>query len=140
IGAYRDNEVSASHPLTRAIDSIREHGATIREVQLGPLSLVDVETLVAETLQTDVARCRPLAALIHEKSGGNPFFVIQFVATLAEESLIHIDRANARWEWDIERIRAKGFTANVIDLMVGKLSRLPAETLDVIKWMACLGA
>jgi len=140
IGAYRDNEVTASHALTRSIAAIRDGGAPIREMNLAPLTRTDVETLIAETLQTDPVRCQPLADLVHEKSGGNPFFAIQFLMALAEESLIHIDQGSGRWEWDIARIRAKGYTANVVDLMAGKLNRFPPATLDALKWMACVGA
>ena len=36
----------------------------------------------------------------------------------------------ARWSWDLDRIHAKGYTDNVVDLMLGKLSRLPAADAD----------
>ena len=41
--------------------------------------------------------------------------------------------------WDLERIHAKGYTDNVVDLMVGKLTRLPAETQQALQQLACLG-
>jgi predicted ATPase len=37
IGAYRDNEVDAAHPLTRKLSAIRASGAIVHEVVLGPL-------------------------------------------------------------------------------------------------------
>ena len=36
--------------------------------------------------------------------------------------------ANGRWSWDLNRIHAKDYTDNVVDLMVGKLNRLPVGT------------
>src|SRR5208283_1626217 len=45
----------------------------------------------------------------------------------------------ARWTWDLRRIRAKGYTDNVVDLLLGKLRRLPATTQAVLKRLACLG-
>jgi len=45
----------------------------------------------------------------------------------------------ARWHWDLDRLHAKGYTDNVADLMVAKLSRLPAETQAVLQQLACLG-
>ena len=35
IGAYRDNEVDASHPLIRKLDAIRAAGAKVSEIKLG---------------------------------------------------------------------------------------------------------
>ena len=82
----------------------------------------------------------PLADLVHEKTAGNPFFAIQFLTALHEERLIEFDARARRWRWDIAKIRAKGFTDNVVDLMVGKLVRLPAgETQEALKQLACLG-
>ena len=76
---------------------------------------------------------------MQEKTAGNPFFVIQFLHTLAEEGLLAFDHDAARWRWDLERIHAKGYTDNVVDLMVGKLTRLPVETQQTLQQMACLG-
>jgi len=81
----------------------------------------------------------PLAQLVHEKTGGNPFFAIQFLAALAEEGLLAFDADAAAWISDLERIRTKGYTDNVVDLMVGKLKRLSDTTQDALKQLACLG-
>ena len=74
-----------------------------------------------------------------EKTGGNAFFLIQFVAALAEDRLIAFDSDTHAWRWDIDRIRAKGFTANVADLMAAKLKRLPKATQEALGLLACLG-
>ena len=79
----------------------------------------------------------PLAQLIHEKTAGNPFFAIQFISALAEEGLLTFDYGEGRWSWDLNRIHAKGYTDNVVDLMVGKLNRLPVETQKALT-AACL--
>src|ERR1700739_206013 len=67
------------------------------------------------------------------------FFAIQFVASLAEEGLLAFDHGEGRWSWELNRIHAKGYTENVVDLILGKLSRLPAETRNALKLLACLG-
>jgi predicted ATPase len=83
-------------------------------------------------------RAAPLAQLVHEKTAGNPFFVIQFVYALAEEGLLCIDYEAASWSWDLGRIHDKGYTDNIVDLMVGKLTRLPVETQSALQQLACL--
>ena len=77
--------------------------------------------------------------MVHEKTDGNPFFVIQFLYALAEEGLLTFDLGAGRWTWDLDRIHAKGYTDNVVDLMVGKLSGLPLDTQQALQQLACLG-
>jgi PAS domain S-box-containing protein len=139
VGAYRDNEVGPAHPLMRKLDAIRQSGAMARHIVLAPLDAGDLTRLVTESFHCDPDRADSLARLILEKTAGNPFFVIQFVATLVDEGLITFDYSDARWCWDLNCIEAKGYTDNVVDLMVGKLNRLPAETRNALQQLACLG-
>jgi predicted ATPase/signal transduction histidine kinase/GAF domain-containing protein len=139
VGAYRDNEVTRSHPLMRTLEAIRKAGGRVDEVALAPLLPSDIERLVATAIHADRDRARPLAELVLEKTAGNPFFVIQFLTALAEEKLLNFDPDVGAWIADVERIRAKGYTDNVVDLMVGKLARLPDETQKTLTQLACLG-
>ncbi|NJK53365.1 MAG: hypothetical protein HC936_12120, partial [Leptolyngbyaceae cyanobacterium SU_3_3] len=75
IGAYRDNEVSHSHPLTLTLDAIRQLGTEIITLSLAPLSLADVNQLLADTLHRDPLACQPLSELLLTKTSGNPFFL-----------------------------------------------------------------
>jgi PAS domain S-box-containing protein len=139
VGAYRDNEVSPSHPLLRTLDAIRKGGARTQEIVLAPLGLDDVGQLVADAMHCEPERVRPLAQLVQEKTGGNPFFAIQFFTALAEEGLLAFDPVTRAWQWNMDRIRAKSYTDNVVDLMAGKLKRFSATTQDALKQFACLG-
>ena len=139
VGAYRDNEAGPTHPLMRTLEAIRNAGAQVQEIVLAPLGLDDAGRLVADALHCQPKRARPLAQLVQEKTGGNPFFAIQFLTALADEGLLAFDPAAAAWQWDIDRIRAKSYTDNVVDLMAGKLKRLSATTQEALKQLACLG-
>ena len=125
LGAYRDNEVGPSHSLARMLARVREAGGRAQEIPLAPLTPEDVARLLTDALHLGRAEVRPLAELVFEKTGGNPFFTIQFMIALAEEKLLAFDPAAAGWSWDLPGIRAKGFTDNVVDLMTAKLGRLP---------------
>jgi predicted ATPase/signal transduction histidine kinase len=139
IGAYRDNEVDSSHPLMRKIEAIRKSGATVQEILLSPLTREGLAKLITDSLRCEPERAAPLAELIHEKTAGNPFFAIQFISALTEEGLITFDYGQGQWVWDVNSIRAKGYTDNVVDLMVSKLSRLPVETQKALQLLACVG-
>jgi PAS domain S-box-containing protein len=140
IGAYRDNEVDPSHPLMRKLDAIRSADALVREVRLAPLAPEIAAQLIADMLHCEPAHCVPLSQLVHEKTDGNPFFLIQFLRAVAEEGLLWFEHDRARWSWDLDRIRAKGYTGNVADLLAGKLSHLPVEVQKALRQLACLGA
>jgi PAS domain S-box-containing protein len=139
IGAYRDNEVDSTHLLTRRLDIIRKEGASVQEIRLAPLAQEDLQRLIVDTLSCPPPLARPLAGLVHEKTGGNPFFAIQFISTLAEQGLLRFDHNAARWRWELDRIHGKGYTDNVADLMVGRLSRLPTPTQEALRQLACVG-
>src|SRR4029453_5595967 len=71
IGAYRDHEVDAAHPLRRTLDTIRASGARAQEISLVPLARHDVGQLLADALRCTPARVAPLAQLVHDKTAGN---------------------------------------------------------------------
>jgi PAS domain S-box-containing protein len=139
IGAYRDNEVSPSHPLMMGLDSIRKSEAIVRDIVLAPLSLDDVGRFITDSLHHQRPRTEPLARLVHQKTAGNPFFAIQFLTALAEERLLEFDRREAAWRWDIDRIRAKRIADNMVDLMVEKLNRISETAREALKQLSCLG-
>jgi PAS domain S-box-containing protein len=139
VGAYRDNEVGPAHPLLRTLEAIRKADARVDEIVLAPLELDDVGRLIADALHCEPERAQPLAELVQEKTGGNPFFAIHFFIALAEEGLLAFDSIASAWQWNIDRIRAKSYADNVGDLMVGKLKRLSAATQEALKQLACLG-
>jgi PAS domain S-box-containing protein len=139
IGAYRDNEVTVVHPLMRKLEIIKNAGGKVAEITLAPLAREHLGQLIADALRCDPEQAAPLAQLVHEKTCGNPFFAVQFISSLGEEGLLTFDHDIARWSWDLKRIHAKGYTDNVVDLMVGKLTRLPAETQNALQQLACLG-
>ncbi|MGB7443381.1 MAG: AAA family ATPase [Coleofasciculaceae cyanobacterium] len=140
IGAYRDNEVTPNHPLMMTLDGLQNVGATINFITLTPLDSKHISQLIADTLHSDASSVKPLAELVVHKTGGNPFFVYEFLKTLHTENLITFDFEHHGWQWDISNIEAKGITDNVVELMIGKLKKLPPVTQQVLRLAACVGA
>jgi PAS domain S-box-containing protein len=140
IGAYRDNEVGPSHPLTSMLESVRKTKADVREIILAPLSVGDIGQLIGDTLHQGRAQSEPLARLVHEKTAGNPFFAIQFLTALVAERLLWFQSADTVWRCDLAGIQERRITENVVDLVIGKLNRLPECTRAAIKLLACMGS
>ncbi|MCL1463961.1 ATP-binding sensor histidine kinase [Argonema galeatum] len=140
IGAYRDNEVNASHPLIVMLDELQQKGESVNFITLTPLDVEHISHLIADTLHSDPNSVKPLAELVVRKTLGNPFFVNEFLKTLYAANLIAFDFERHCWQWDIAEIEAKGITDNVVELMIGKLQKLPETTQEVLSLAACVGA
>jgi predicted ATPase/signal transduction histidine kinase/CheY-like chemotaxis protein len=139
IGAYRDDEVDAAHPLMLVLDQLRAEGVAIEPIALGPIGIEDVRELLAATLLRSPNECAELAELVLAKTEGNPFFVNQFLRTLHQEHLLAFDRALHGWRWDLAAIRALGITDDVVDLMIERIRKLPPATQRVLELAACAG-
>ncbi|WP_226582641.1 AAA family ATPase [Microseira wollei] len=141
IGAYRDNEVNSTHPLMITLDDLRKRGAIINQITLASLPLDCVSQLIAETLHSSVKNVKPLAKLVWRKTGGNPFFINEFLKAIYAENLMAFNPnvSQERWKWDLERIEAMGFTDNVVELMISKLKKLPVSTQKLLRIAACIG-
>lgn len=61
IGAYRDQALSAIHPLALTLERLRKQGAVLHEISLSPLNLEPLRKLIAETIHQDAHMVLPLA-------------------------------------------------------------------------------
>ncbi|MEG4087646.1 AAA family ATPase [Microcoleus sp. POL10_C6] len=139
LGAYRDNEVSPAHPFMLTVDEIVKSGAVVNTITLQPLSLGDLNQLVADTLICDLSLAGPLTELVYQKTQGNPFFSTQFLKALHEDGQIIFDWNVRHWQCDIAQARL-AHASDVVEFMAVQLQKLPAETQDVLKLAACIGA
>ncbi|MEO0534693.1 MAG: AAA family ATPase [Cyanobacteria bacterium P01_A01_bin.123] len=138
IGAYRDNEVGPGHPLALTLTDIRQKRA-VTPIRLTPLDASSLNKLVADTLQCQRQRARPLTDLVMQKTQGNPFFATQFLKSLHEEGLITFDREAGYWQCDIAQIQPRSITPDVVEFMATRLRKLPPETQTVLSLAACMG-
>ncbi len=139
LGAYRDNEVDATHPLMHTLEGIRGCGATLNTVRLTPLALPDVTCLCADTLGCPASQAQELAQLVFDKTEGNPFFLRQSLEHLAEQGALAFDYGSGTWQWDTAQIHEMAITDNVVELMTKRIRELPAATRNPLKLAACIG-
>ncbi|MDY6968090.1 MAG: AAA family ATPase [Spirochaetota bacterium] len=138
VGAFRDNEVTPSHRLKLWFDEIEKEGIEYNQIFLLPLSLESINLLIADTLKHSPYTTESLSELIYQKTGGNPFFIKQFLKILYDEEML-IFCTSKGWQWDIDSIIEMEATDNVINLMTKKILRLPEGPLDLIKTASCFG-
>ncbi|MEG4035477.1 AAA family ATPase [Microcoleus sp. S36b_A4] len=139
LGAYRDNEVSPTHPFMLTVDEIVKSGAVVNSITLQPLSQRDLNQLVADTLICNLSWAGPLTELVYQKTKGNPFFSTQFLKALYEDGQIIFDWNVRHWQCDLAQARLT-HASDVVEFMAAQLQKLPKETQDVLKLAACIGA
>lgn len=138
ICAYRDNEVSPSSPLSMIFSDISRKGIRVNSIHLEPLISTQINSLIMELFRSDAETSMPLAELLHKKTAGNPFFVIQFLKNMYDNRLLTIDPQTG-WTWDLSRIEHMRFTDNVVEFLAGKISSLNTKTQALLKIGACIG-
>ncbi|KAF3885804.1 MULTISPECIES: trifunctional serine/threonine-protein kinase/ATP-binding protein/sensor histidine kinase [Nostocales] len=139
LGAYRDNEVSPTHPFILTVAELKKAQKTVNTITLSPLALNDTNQLIADTLHCTTQRARPLTQLIERKTQGNPFFITQFLKALYEDGQITFNRNQGYWECDIAQINTLSLTDDVVEFMAQQLQKLPKETQQILKLAACIG-
>jgi predicted ATPase len=81
--SYRDEEVNEDHPVSTCLKEIGPKNTLVHSIPIGDL---DVETasskVVSSVTRTNPEETLVLAEVIHTKTVGNPFFVVQFLQLL----------------------------------------------------------
>jgi len=138
MGAYRHNEVDASHPLVFLLKEIKQRQLNIDEIRIGPLDLEACHEMVAYILDLPLQQTRQMAVFLAELTEGNPLFVSESLSWLHSEELL-IFNEQGQWGWDMEKIRHSNMPATVVDMFGFKVQRLDQATLEIIKVCACMG-
>ncbi|GAJ03219.1 unnamed protein product, partial [marine sediment metagenome] len=139
IGAYRDNEVDATHTLMLGLNDFDEAGGTINQLTLGNLTRADINQLLSDSTHAPTVQCLPLAQLVLTKTDGNAFFTHQLLHMLEADGLLSFDEDGLCWRWDLAELEQLTVSDNVVDLMVNKIRKLPMATQEILKIAACLG-
>lgn len=140
IGAYRDNEVDAAHPLSMTLHHLeKEYKHNIHKLKLSELDLKNVNELIADSLRMSTQATVPLAREVMRRTRGNPFFVKQFIEKLIEEKIITFDRELLCWVYDLGAIGNMELSEYVVDLILGKLKKMSGPAQEIIQLASCIG-
>jgi predicted ATPase len=139
VASCRDNEVGATHPFSLAVKELERRAVPVHTIPLTPLGWADIAQFIGDCFGIDGDAAGPLAETLREKTGGNPFFMRQFLQKLQAEDLITFDAARSTCRCDLDRIRSLAITENVADLIAQKLGRLDEATQRVVAFGAAIG-
>ena len=140
VATYRSNELGEDHMLFK----------DVRRLQgLSNSSLLHVEDLNHESalqLVSSLLRIDPpsavedLTGIIHKKTRGNPFFMVQMLQKLERSGVLCFNAARHKWEYDIAQVQlSTSLCDNLVDLIGDKITQLPEAVQTMLQVASCLG-
>jgi predicted ATPase len=88
----------------------------------------------------DLDSCSQLTQLVHRKTLGNPYFVVQFLEMLHARELLTYNYITMKWTWRLSEIAANTSVAsNVVDVVTERIARLAPQVQRILIVAAFLG-
>ncbi len=137
VGAYRDTDLDASHPLPAVLARLQAAQPSRLELALPGLGASSAVALVADMLDDANGASAPLAHVLFHKTQGNAFAMLQHLRRLFEAS--HLWRAATGWAWDEAGLRALPDAENLLASLQHELEALPPDVQELVGVCACLG-
>ncbi len=136
VGAYREGEVDASHPLATPLSRWLDQDG-VRHLRLDNLPAPGLVTMVAEMLHADPATAAGLAGAIEPHASGNPYETVELLNALRRGGALTATAAG--WRWDAAATRAHLGQSEVTGLLVARIDAMPPQSRQLVEAMACLG-
>ncbi|HCD2233282.1 TPA: AAA family ATPase [Enterobacter hormaechei] len=137
--AHRDLSSLSEPTLQTALANLPEAAQHATTIVPQPLSVKAVARWLGGIFHTRSTGTADLATLIHEKTGGNPLFVQEFFRRIVDDGLVVHNKYQGKWHYDLQAIRARHYTENVVTLVLEQLKEMPDETRRLLGSIACLG-
>ena len=139
IVAYRDNEISTTHPLNQFLEDIKKTTSFNSQINLLPLKATAIDEFIAASLSLTLQEIQPLIDIVIEKTAGNPFFIKEFIKSLNEQGILTKNKKN-QWHWDEQLTHRLTATDNVIELMAIRLTHVSTLGQNILHHAACIGS
>ncbi|MGI5240452.1 ATP-binding protein [Dactylosporangium sp. CA-139066] len=135
VGAYREGDVGAVHPLA-AVRSWWREQPEVRHLRLTNLPVAGTIAMVAEILHVDEAAAASLGEAVSPYTSGNPYETVELLNALRRDGVL---TADAGWRWDTAEVRAHLGRPDVAGLLAPRVDALPAQSRLMVEAMACIG-
>ena len=130
LGVYNTEELvhnPAFQKMERPLLSVSGSEA----LDLGPLSRDETVELVLRTFEADLGIAGPLAQQIHDRAGGNPYFVEEILKSLVDSGKLFLQ--DGRWlGWEVEDLELPTSVTEAVSARLGELSAPAQEVANVL--------
>ncbi|EFC79750.1 serine/threonine protein kinase [Parafrankia sp. EUN1f] len=136
VGALRDNEVDAAHPLTSMLARWSLQPAGPHILRLGNLAPEGQAEMVADLLKLAPAPAGELARMIAPSTAGNPHTTAELLNSLRQDGVLA--RGDSGLRWDEAGLHRRLHVMNAAGLLTAQVTSLPPETRESLAMMTCL--
>ena len=135
VGASRPDDADAG--MAALSTRLAQHGASVVEIELGPLTIDATADMLAAGLERSAQAVRPLAERLASTLGSTPLLVRQSVEHLHQHGWLRYEPGSG-WTWT-GRIESDALPDSPIALATAKLERLDPELLALLRLASCAG-
>ncbi|MBF0102898.1 MAG: AAA family ATPase, partial [Desulfobacterales bacterium] len=136
IGSYRNTEISDDDCISHLLQDLKHYAITFHELQLSPLSVPAIESLIRDMLRIPFAQTKRLATIVHVKTNGNPLFVKSFLQSLFKENFIFFKDG---WQVQFNPIEFINYPDNIQVVLEQHVKRISENTQKILKIASCMG-
>ena len=134
LGVYNTQEL-VHNPAFQAMERSLLSVSGSEALDVGPLSVDESIDLVLGTFQAESDVAEPLARRVHERAGGNPYFVEEILKSLVDSGRLFIQ--DGRWlGWEVTDL---DLPASVTEAVSARFRELASSAREVANVLAVAG-
>ena len=136
---YRNNEVKKDHPFYKTLETVRKSALNLTTITPPPLEKKHVTQLLSQLLLSREEKVEQIARICLTKTGGNPFFLKQFIHSMNQKKHLFFESETGRWNWNLHEINRTELSENIADILTQRIQTLPVATAELLQSGACIG-
>ena len=130
LGVYNTKDL-VHNPAFQSIERSLLSVSGAEALDVGPLSADESVELVLRTFQVDAGIGEPLARQIHERAGGNPYFMEEILKSLVDSGKLFLQ--DGRWlGWEVADLDLPASVTEAVSARFGELSAAAREVANVM--------
>ncbi len=107
-------------------------------LQLTPLSGEETARWLGEVFPQSNPPVEELAPLVREKTGGNPYFMKEFLEKLKDLHILELNPKTSRWQWNMTDLETVRVTSNMVDFLAAKIQELDPDLRYLLEVVSVL--
>jgi predicted ATPase/signal transduction histidine kinase/tRNA A-37 threonylcarbamoyl transferase component Bud32 len=138
--AYRSSELINKSRLKALEEKVSESDVNFDVIQLKGLNYDALKEILADSFSFDKKNLDLIARTCLIKTEGNPFFLSEYLSSIAHRKIIYYEFEKNQWSCDQKLLAKTEVADNVAEFIVQRLSNLSDSVLELLKTASCIGS